>query len=254
MEKEIIKLTIDAGNTDILIGYFQGNILLKSERKPTKTFSIKMMDSWLIDFNEEKVIDYIGLSCVVPKIFDDLSACCNKVAKTLIVKPSLFPKLAIKARNRDEIGADFLSIYYGALINYKAPLIIFDLGSATKTMVINESEDIEGVAIKPGLRQSLDAMIENIPHLPNVDLIEPQDLIGHNTIEAITTGVFYGELSNIEHYGKMLDKHYGFNSNKIITGGYSAYFVNQLPKYHYEPDLILYGINKIIDINKNVLL
>jgi len=207
-----------------------------------------MLEKWLRQCIQEDEVIKIGLSCVVPRLQSQIENCLMVYKNTFIVSPATLPHLIINAENRNELGADFICAYYGVLAKHNVPAIVFDLGSATKTMIISEDKEILGVAIKPGLLQSLNAMVRNIPHLPNIEVKEPEDIIGHNTIEAIKTGVFYGELSNIMYYGSLLDEHYKMTSIKIVTGGYSNYFVNHLHGCLHEPDLLLYGINKIIDM------
>jgi len=242
-----IKVALDVGNTEIVVGIYHGEELVNKSRKPTGDFTSMLLKSWLEELIGEDEPIKIGLSCVVPRFYKEIIDCCDNIAETLTISPANLPDLVIQAENRDELGADFIGVYFGAITKYSAPLIIFDLGSATKTMIINEKQEIEGVAIKPGIRQSLDAMVTNIPHLPNIELGQPEDIIGHNTVEAIKSGIFYGELANIKYYGNLLDEHYDFTSTKILTGGYSWHFYDQLPNYHHEPDLLLAGINKIID-------
>ena len=242
-----IKIALDVGNTEIVIGIYQDDELISKSRKPTSDFDALVMESWLKELIGEDKALMIGLSCVVPRFYQTIVECCKKLAPTLTVSSANLPELVIQADNRDELGADFIGAYFGALAKYSPPLIIFDLGSATKTMIVNEKNEIEGVAIKPGIRQSLNAMVTNIPHLPKIELSKPEDIIGHNTVEAIRSGVFYGELANIKYYGALLDEHYNFQSTRILTGGYSWLFYQELHDYHHEPDLLLFGINKIID-------
>jgi len=242
-----IKMVLDVGNTEIVAAVYQDDKQIKKAKKPTADFDPLLFELWLKNLLADNEARMIGLSCVVPRFYATIVACCEKIAPTIIVSSANLPELVIKAENRDELGADFIGAYFGALSKYAAPLIIFDLGSATKTMIVNDELEIEGVAIKPGIMQSLDAMITNIPHLPNIELGQPADIIGHNTVEAIKSGIFYGELANIKYYGALLDEHYDFRSTKILTGGYSWHFYKQLADYHHEPELLLLGINKIVD-------
>ena len=239
-------IAIDVGNTDIVLGSYLGNELVRKERKATVK-GVENFSDWLNSFVDNQQIVKIGLSCVVPRYLSRIVEGCTAIAETVIIKAELFPDLVIKADDRNELGADFIGSYFGAISEYRGPITVFDLGSASKIMVINERAEIEGVMIKPGLVMSLDAMLKNIPHLPPIEIAKPQDIIGHNSVQAIRSGIFYGELASIEYTGTLLDRRYDFASTKIITGGYSAYFRDFLPNHCYEPDLLLKGINKIID-------
>jgi len=247
MSENKIKLTIDVGNTEIDIGCFLDDELIRVAGFPMSEYNEVNLENWVKQCIESDEVVKIGLSCVVPRYQKEIEECLSKFGEIFVISPATLPDLIINAENRNELGADFICAYYGAISKYKMPAVIFDLGSATKTMFINEEKEILGVAIKPGLLQSLNAMIVNIPHLPSIELNEPEDIIGHNTIEAIKSGVFYGELANIKHYGTVIDEHYNVDSVKIVTGGYSNYFVNHLDDCFHEPDLLLYGINSIID-------
>ena len=242
-----IKIALDVGNTSIDCGCFIDKQLLRVKNLLLEDFSEENLDKLIRESLQDDVVIKIGLSCVVPRHQEVILNYLEKYATVVNITASLLPDLVIEADNRNELGADFICAYYGVLAYYKAPLIVFDLGSATKVMVINENKVISGVAIKPGINQSLQAMTKKIPHLPDIELQEPSDIIGHNTIEAIRAGVFYGELSNIKYYSSLLDEHYNMNSNKVISGGYARLFIDRLTGFLYEPNLVLLGINEIID-------
>ena len=243
-----MKLALDVGNTCIKIGCFVDQQLLCNAVYPTQDFNRERLRQWLNSIVGEQAVAEVGLSCVVPRIHDELLAELQKAYVVFDIKPHSMPELIIHADDRNELGADFICAYYGALTKYETPVVVFDLGSATKTLFIDENQEIRGVTIKPGLQQSLTAMVANIPHLPAIDLSEPQEIIGHNTEQAIKAGVFYGELAHLKYFSELLDEHYGMQATKIITGGYSSYFVSHLADFQYEPDLLLFGINKIIEM------
>ncbi len=245
MEK--IKLACDVGNTSINIGSFINEDLVKTVNYLTADFSQAEFSKWVSDFIVGFEVTKIGLSCVVPRFLPAIVKTLEAYGPLFVISPENLPQLVINAENRNELGADFIAAYYGAIIKYPAPIIVFDLGSATKTMVIDENLKIIGVAIKPGMKQTLETMLHNIPHLPAMELSAPRDVLGDNTEEAIKAGLYYGELANIHCYGALLEQRYNMKATTVVTGGYSHYFTKYLQGMNHDPQLLLYGINKIID-------
>jgi len=245
MEK--IKLAFDVGNTSINIGGFVEKDLVKTVSYLTADFNHSDFEIWVRDFLGNSEVSKIGLSCVVPRYHEAIINTLKTYAPVFVINPENLPNLLIRAENRNELGADFIAAYYGAIIKYPPPIIVFDLGSATKTLVIDENQEIIGVAIKPGMKQILETMLRNIPHLPVIELAEPRDVLGNNTEEAIKAGLFFGELANIHCYGALIEQHYKMGATTVVTGGYSHYFTKYLQGMNHDPDLLLYGINKIID-------
>lgn len=241
------KLAVDVGNTDIVIGIFKEKELIKKARAPLKLIESKL-ESWLMEELVGLRIKEIGLSCVVPRIHQLIFDTCLKICSEVVeISPSLTKNLVINATNRNELGADLLADAYGALANYDVPTLIFDLGSATKAIYLNGKGELEGVTIKPGLAQSLNSMLQNIPHLPPVELKAPGVLLGHDTITAIQAGIFNSEACAIDGFSKLVAEHYKEKAIVVLTGGFSNLIYQYLPDCVFEPDLVLIGINEILD-------
>ncbi len=239
-------LTVDLGNTDLVIGVYCNKDLIITHRVPLVEVSSDFY-AWINEKVKEYNISRVGISCVVPRCKEDLIGACLKISDDVIsVDSSTFTDFVIKADNPAEVGADLLVAAYGSIHKYDCPIVIFDFGSATKTIFINSKKELVGVNIKPGIYQSLQTMVEKIPHLPEVELKVPNKLLGTNTIDAIQAGIFQGEISMVEGFVNKLQKSVDQKLCLVITGGFSAIFHHEIEGCHYEPNIILDGLIEIL--------
>lgn len=73
-----------------------------------------------------------------------------------------------------EVGADLISVSVGGIHQYGYPLLICDLGTATKIIAIDEKGAFVGGVVMPGLKISLDALVGNTAQLPEINLSVPK--------------------------------------------------------------------------------
>ncbi|MFV0254742.1 MAG: type III pantothenate kinase, partial [Erysipelotrichaceae bacterium] len=247
MNKNINILAIDLGNTDLTMRLYLKAEAQEIVREPIKNLTNESLIFLLTKLINKVDVDVAGISCVVPRLKDLLlKVVGNFAAKVIIVDASLLSDIVINADQRNELGADFLSVYYGCINKYKLPILVYDLGSASKSMLINKAGAIEGVTIKAGIDNSYHNMVKDIPHLPYVEMHMNDDPLGHNTITAIQTGILHGELGWIINSTKKIESYYKIECTKVITGGCSRYLVADLNDYNYDPDIILTGIYYIV--------
>ena len=100
--------------------------------------------------------------------------------------------------NPAELGADRLVNAVAGIEMFGAPLIVVDFGTATTFDVINAKKEYLGGLICPGLKISADALFERASRLPRVEIAEPERLVGHNTVEAMQSGIFYGYIGMVD--------------------------------------------------------
>lgn len=193
-------LTVDIGNSNIVIGVFAKNTLqadwrIASDRLKTYDEYGLLLEQLFqcSNLNRSDVKDII-ISSVVPNLTDIFKLTCERYFHMvpMIVGNGLKTGMPIRYENPKEVGADRIVNAVAAIELYGAPLIILDFGTATTFCVVNEKGEYLGGAIAPGVGISLNALIEKTAQLPKVEMIVPDRVIGRNTINAIQSGLLYG--------------------------------------------------------------
>jgi type III pantothenate kinase len=157
-----------------------------------------------------------------------------------------------KFKNYNEIGADLVCSAVGAVYQYiETNLIIVDMGTATTITAINKAKEFLTGAIIPGLATQISSLASSAEKLFSVELIRPKNEAPRSTIEAIQTGVYYSHLGGIKLLIKRLAKEcFGGEKYLIIgTGGYARLFQEEELFDYFESNLVLAGLQKIIEFN-----
>ncbi|MFA7111546.1 MAG: type III pantothenate kinase [Bacilli bacterium] len=246
-------LVMDCGNSAIKIGVYENDKIVS--HYVMNTFRNRSIDEYaahlknvLKDINIEGAI----ISCVVPLLTRVLCLAIKKAFNivSLVVGKELKTKLPIKIDNPGELGSDLLCGAVGAISKYKYPLLVADLGTATKLYVIDKNGNYIGGVITLGMEGSLHALVENTSMLLEVPIVAPKHIISRNTKEAIQSGIVYGQAYMISEFARRMEKELGYELNRIVTGGYAPFIEDQIVCFHYEEYLVLDGLYKIYLLNK----
>ncbi|WP_077614593.1 type III pantothenate kinase [Caenibacillus caldisaponilyticus] len=248
----------DVGNTNIVLGVYDGDKLLHHWRiatnreKTEDEFAMvikNLFDQAALDFDR---FDGVVISSVVPSIMFPLERMCEKYfnIKPLIVGPGIRTGLNLKVDNPREIGADRIVNAVAAIHYYKAPLIIVDFGTATTFCYIDENENYNGGAIAPGIMISTEALYEQASMLPRIELTKPPSVVGKNTISAMQSGIVYGYVGLVEGIVKRMMRLSDKKATVIATGGLSTFIAKETQVFdHIDPLLTLKGLYLIYQRN-----
>lgn len=240
-------LTIDIGNSNtVFVGYNNDKEIIYEHRVLTFKKDTKSLLRDLLKGLELEVDDVI-ISCVVPSIEKDVLETVKEVfgIDALSIKGHLMQNFEINIDHPETLGADLICTSVGASVKYDLPVIVADIGSASKLTLTNKGPVYEGGIIWPGLGSSLNSMIEMIPHLPIVDLEIPKSSIGKNTIDAIQSGMTYGIVAQIEGLANRIEKEIGQKCERVLTGGYAKIFRHLLEDFIYDEHLVSEGLIEI---------
>ncbi|MDO5028023.1 MAG: type III pantothenate kinase [Bacillota bacterium] len=255
-------LVIDVGNTNIVLGVFQGDELVYDWRVSTdKNKTVDeyglMLRQMLGSTNiEPKDINDIIISSVVPNINDIFPEICKKYfdLDPIIIGPGVKTGMNILYDNPKEVGADRIVNSVAAYEKYGGPLVVVDLGTAITFDAINQKGDYLGGAICPGIKISADALFQRASKLPKVEIIKTDKIIGKNTVTSMQAGIYHGYLGLIDSIiAKMVGQLKTADSRvKVIsTGGYSQLFLDQSAYIEkIDPMLTLEGLKIIYERNK----
>lgn len=242
-------LAIDAGNTAIKLGVFQGPELLKTWRLNHDALRTPFDLAGL----NTRDIDAIIISSVVPYLNDKLRSLAeNHFNLTpVFVDHTMQTGLKILYNEPSELGVDRIVDAVAAVEKYGAPCIVIDFGTATTFNAINSKREYLGGIIAPGVMTSADALFSRAAKLPRVAIERPRNVIGKSTVEAMQSGIFYG-------YGNLVDGlldqmlHAMQETPKVIATGGLAHVIKDALHFIYEVDenLTLDGLRIIYEMNK----
>ena len=205
-------LAFDVGNTNIVMGLYDGKELKGSWRMETN--QKKSADEYavfirqLFDTNGFRFGDVndVIISTVVPSMTYTLQHMCRYYfeCEPMIVGPGIKTGLIIKYDNPRMLGADRIVNSVAALAKYQAPLIIIDFGTATTFCAVSDKSEYLGGAIAPGLKISSEALFEKTAKLPRVEIETPKRAICHNTTEGMQAGLVFGHIGMTEYIVKRM--------------------------------------------------
>lgn len=251
-------LTVDVGNTNTVLGGFDGEELKFVSR--IKTDKYKMPDEYAILFQQiisingfsTKQFDGAIISSVVPPLHSTLKKAISTLLKcrVLTVSPGTKTGLNIRIDNPGILGADLVCSAVAAMNRYPMPCIIVDLGTATKFSVLDKDSYFLGVSIMPGVQISLDALSRNTAQLPHIDFENASVVIGTNSIDSMRSGIVFGTASMIDGMVERLNQEIGQEATVVITGGIATNIIPHCKtKMIVNPNLVLYGLNDIYHKN-----
>ena len=252
-------LVIDIGNTNIVIGCMKNDeIAFKARIATDRTrtsdqygVEIKnMLEAYGVQLAD---IEDCIISSVVPPVFNSVKTGVIKVLgkQPMVVGPGLKTGLNILMDVPSQVGSDRIVIAVAALAEYKAPLILMDLGTATTIEVVEPDNNYIGGVIIPGVRLSLEALTSRAAQLPGISLDKPKNIIGKNTVDCMRSGMMYGTAAMIDGMIQRIEEELGHTATVIATGGL-AQFVTPLCNREIilEKDLLLKGLNILYKKNK----
>ena len=244
-------LTIDVGNSNIVLGAVQGNEIVFEAR--LRTDATKTSDEYCIDL--KMILDVYSLNSadiegsiiasVVPQVSNSMQTAIRKLTgkAPLVVGPGLKTGLNIAIDNPAQTGADLVVGCVAALREHKAPMIIIDMGTATTMIVLDKNSAMIGGAIIPGVKISMDALTNRTALLPGLQLDQPKKAIGRNTIDCMRSGLMLGSACMIDGMIDRMEEELGYKTTVIATGGI-AKFVLPMCRHEivYDKDLLVKGL------------
>lgn len=221
-------LVMDVGNTNIVIGVYEGKKLLNSWRMGTdREKTSDEFGMFIVSlFNHEKLdiakVKAVVIASVVPPIMYSLEHAIRKYFKVepIIVGPGIKTGINIKYENPREVGADRIVNAIAALEIYGGPLIIVDFGTATTFCAINSKGEYLGGVICPGIKISAEALFQRAAKLPRIELVKPDSVIGRNTVSSMQSGIVFGYVGKVDYIVKRMKREMKEDNIKVIaTGG-----------------------------------
>ncbi len=247
-------LTSDIGNTNITLGLFDDEALVEEFRLASdKDLSLEEYEVLLKSLFKDFKID----GCIVGSVVEELNnKFMNAVKNVFGIEPVFLTNkintgVKIKTDFPDEVGADRIANAIGAYVLYNKPTIVVDFGTATTFDIINAEGEFIGGIIAPGINLQMKVLNKFTSKLPRIDVAISTKAIGHNTTDAILSGVIRGTACMIDGLVKQCEKELGQKAVLVATGGYSGLIANYLerPFDYINPTLTLEGLRHLYNLN-----
>lgn len=222
-------LAVDIGNSNVVIGCFEGDDIRLLERMSTNRNSTALEYAVLIktvlELNGLEKVAFEGgiISSVVPAVTNMVKAAIEKLTGTppLVVGPGLKTGLKIMIDNPAQLGSDRVADAVAAVSEYPCPLITIDMGTATTISVIDKNQNFIGGVIMPGLRISAESLSSRTSQLPQISLDPPKKAIGRNTIDCMRSGIVLGCAATIDGIVEKIEQELGYSCTVVSTGGHA---------------------------------
>jgi type III pantothenate kinase len=221
-------LVIDVGNTNTVLGLYDGEHLIHDWR--IRTVVDHTIDEYgMLIYNlyktsrisSRRIIKDIIISCVVPPMLNILEPLCQKYfnVKPLIVGPGVKTGMPIFYDNPKEVGADRIVNAVAGYEKYRQDLIIVDFGTATTFDYVSKKGEYMGGCISPGIMISSEALFERAAKLPRVELSKPRSVVGKDTVSSMQAGIMYGYAGLVDGICERIKAEVKSDPLVIGTGG-----------------------------------
>ena len=221
-------LVIDVGNTNAVLGVYDGSELrqdwrIRTERNTTEDeFNVLINSLFAAGNISVRHVDRTIISCVVPPMVTILDAFCRKYLghTPQWVDAKNCAGMPILLKNPAEVGADRIVNGIAAFKKYGTSLIVVDFGTATTFDAISEKGEYLGGAISPGIGIASEALFREASKLPRVEIfLPPEKVIGKDTISSIKSGIIFGYAGLVDGIVRRMQAEMGTHPKVIATGG-----------------------------------
>ena len=252
-------LTIDLGNTQTVVGLFDGDALafhwrLSTVRDRTADeYRLLLHGLFRQDGVDPERFSGAVISSVVPGAGSALSAAIGPFVAdgVLVVGPGIKTGMPILIDNPREVGADRVVNAVAARSRYGTPAIVVDFGTSTNFDIVSANGEYLGGVIGPGLEVSMEALVTATAALRSVELTPPRSVIGKGTVEAIQAGLLFGHAGYVDGIVDRIRKELGSEVRTVATGGLASTIVPHCRTVTtVDENLTLQGLRMLFEINR----
>ena len=252
-------LTIDAGNTNTVLGVFDGSALkahwrLTTRREQTADeYGILVRSLFASSKLDPAAIDGVVLASVVPPLTSVLVSLSRQFLShdPIVVEPGVRTGMPVLYEPPGDVGADRIVNGIAAFETYGGPVVVVDFGTATTFDVVTKRGEYVGGVICPGIGISADALFQRAARLPRVELKNPGRVIGRSTVTSIQSGLYFGYAMMVEGMISRIRAELQEPTHVVATGGLAEVLAGDIPSIEaVDPVLTLTGLRIIWDRNR----
>jgi len=256
-------LTIDIGNTNMVLGVFEGDRIIEHWR--IATVPDRTADELAVVLHgllagsafAERDITGISLCSTVPSVLHEMREMCARYyagLATVIVEPGVKSGVPVRTDNPKEVGSDRIMNSLAAVHLYGGPAIVVDFGTSTNFDAVSARGEFVGGALAPGIEISVDALSRRAAQLLKVELVRPPRVIGKNTVESLQSGIVFGFAAQVEGIATRMARELSPADPDavtiIATGGLAPLVIDEVSVIDaYEPWLTLIGLRLVHERN-----
>ena len=248
-------LAVDIGNTNTVLGVFDGETLVESWR--VKTDARDTADELALTYRGllgDTKIDGVAACSTVPAVLGQLRLMLARWYPDLpavVVEPGIRTGVPLLYDNPKELGSDRIVNALAAYHLYGGPAIVVDFGTSTNFDVVSAKGEFLGGVLAPGIEISIDALAARAARLVKVELTRPRAVIGKSTVEALQSGILYGFAGQIDGLVRRIVAELGAPAVVIATGGLAQVVIAESETLErHEPDLTLIGLRLVYERNR----
>ena len=251
-------LAVDVGNTNVVIGLFEGERIVQRWRVETQPRATEdEIDVLLVGLLARRSVDLtsIGAGCLsstVPAAVQPWSRALRRLSTSepVVLGPGIRTGMAVHTDNPREVGADRIANSVAAQAFYGAPVIVVDFGTSTNFDVVSGAGEFIGGVLAPGIEVSMEALYARAARLGTVELVAPQTVIGRSTVTALQSGAIYGFAGQIDAIVRRIQGELGAVCPVVATGGLAELVVPHAETVtEHNHDLTLHGLRLIHERN-----
>ncbi|MGQ9748633.1 type III pantothenate kinase [Desulfosoma sp.] len=253
-------LVMDVGNTNTVLGLFEGDTLVHDWRIRTEVhmtvdeYGILLKNLLETQNLPLSVVTDVIVSSVVPPVLNHIEGFCRKYFETdpLVVGPGIRTGMPILYDNPKEVGADRIVNAVAAYETFQSAVIVVDFGTATTFDYVSERGEYMGGVICPGILISCEALFQKASKLPRVEIFaKPKSLLAKNTIASMNAGIVYGYAGLVEGIIARMKREIQKPLAVVATGGLAPLIASECPAIEKVDDfLTLKGLKILFERNR----
>jgi len=247
-------LAVDVGNTQTVLGLFEGERLADSFRLATdRSRTGDELGVTLGALFELEDADGICLSTTVPALQREWERVAERWAHAplLTVGPGVKTGIPIRYDDPREVGPDRIVNAVAACERYGPPCIVVDFGTSTNFDIVSPEGEYVGGVLAPGIEISMEALFARAARLTKVDFVEPETVIGKTTVASLQSGLVYGFAGQVDGIVERMRSELGDTAPAIATGGLAELIAPHARTIErVDPLLTLDGLRLVWDRNR----
>ncbi|MBT1166511.1 type III pantothenate kinase [Bifidobacterium simiarum] len=244
-------IAVDIGNTNIVIGFIDGDDIVGTYRLTTSTrrtsdeYAMMLATFMGMSHIEPKDVDDVIISSVVPKVMYAFRSSIKKFLdlEPIIVGPGVKCGINVRVDDPKTVGADRIADCAGAYYLYGGPVLVIDFGTATTYDYVDDTGTFCAGVISTGLESGASSLWSHTAQLPEVEITKPDTILATGTKTAMQAGLYYQYLGGVEYTINRFRKEIGHDFKVVATGGLGNVFYGDTDSIDvYDRQLIFKGL------------